>query len=287
VAGTGKPFFLACGFWRPHLPFNAPKRYWDLYDAEKLILAENRFWPENLPELCQNSPEMFEYAGIEGFPGDDAFHRKALHGYYACVSYVDAQVGRVLAALKEEGLDKNTLVVLTGDHGWNLGEHNFWGKHNTLQNSLHVPLIIKAPAYQGGDHSPALVEYIDIFPTLVDLAGLAIPAHVEGLSLTPLLDQPATPWKDALYFFWNDKKLDNKQVKLVDAVAIKTDRYLYTEWHHQGEVIDRMLFDHDQDPGENVNIAEKPEMLATIDHLSHRIEIFMESSSFRRIEKNN
>lgn len=277
-----KPFFLACGFWRPHLPFNAPKKYWDLYDPEKLALADNRFRPDNMSELCQNSTEMFEYAGIEGFPDDEAFHRKALHGYYASVSYVDAQVGRVLAALKTNGLDENTIVVLIGDHGWHLGEHNFWGKHNTLKNSLQAPLIVHAPGHQGGNHTSALVEYLDVYPTIVELAGLPIPDHVEGRSLTPLLANPGTKWKDALYFFWNDKQQENGKVKLVDAIAIKTDRFLYTEWHQDNEVIDRMLFDHENDPDENQNIAEDPGRQSIVKDLSKKIQRFVTSSSFRR-----
>ena len=282
LAKSDEPFFLACGFWRPHLPFNAPKKYWDLYDPQKLPLADNRFIPKNLPELCQNSPEMYEYAGIDGFPDDEAFHRKALHGYYASVSYVDAQVGRLLDALKANNLDENTIVVLIGDHGWHLGEHNFWGKHNTLKNALEAPLIVRAPGYEGGKHSFALVEYLDIYPTLVQLAGLPLPDHVEGRSLTPLLENPGTPWKDALYFFWNDKERINGKVKLVDAIAVKTDRFLYTEWYQENKVIDRMLFDHESDPQENVNIAGYPEMQATVKDLSERIKKFMESVSFRR-----
>jgi len=283
LAEAEEPFFLACGFWRPHLPFNAPKKYWDLYDPAQLTMAANRFPPSNLPELCQNSVEMFEYAGIEGFPEAEAFHRQALHGYYASVSYVDAQVGRVLAALNANGLDDNTIVVLIGDHGWHLGEHNFWGKHNTLQNALHSPLIVRAPGHPGGNHSSALVEYLDVYPTLVELTGLPVPDQVEGRSFAPLLDQPATPWKDALFFFWNDRKYENgRMVKLVDALAIKTDRFLYTEWHDEGEVIDRMLFDHENDPQENVNIADDPEMQSTVRDLHQRIEAFRASSSFQR-----
>jgi arylsulfatase A-like enzyme len=281
-AESNEPFFLACGFWRPHLPFNAPKKYWDLYEPEKLAMADNRFRAKNLPQLCQNSIEMFEYAGIDGFPDDDAFHRKALHGYYACVSYIDAQVGKLLAALKENGLDKNTVVVLIGDHGWHLGEHNFWGKHNTLNNALHSPLIIRAPGYPGGKHSLALTQYIDLYPTLADIVGLDIPVHTEGRSLAPLLENPGMAWRDALFFFWNEKQHENNKVKLVDAIAVKTDRFLYTEWHEKGEVVDCMLFDHKIDPGENINIAGKPDMHNTVKDLSKRIEDFMASTSFRR-----
>lgn len=242
LAESEEPFFLACGFWRPHLPFNAPKKYWDLYDPDELKLATNRFRPENLPELCQNSPEFYEYASYEGFPDDEAFQRKALHGYYACVSYMDTLVGKVLSALKDNGLDKNTVVVLIGDHGWHLGEHNYWGKHNTLDNSLRSPLIVRAPGHSKGNRSSALVEYIDIYPSLLELAGFDLPEMIEGTSFVPLLDDPDAAWKDALYFYWNDKKLENGKTRLVDTIAIKTDRFLYTEWHDEGERIDKHAF---------------------------------------------
>jgi arylsulfatase A-like enzyme len=268
--------------WRPHLPFNAPKKYWDLYDPEKLPLADNRFIPENLPDLCQNSPEMYEYAGIDGFPDGETFHRKALHGYYACVSYVDALVGRLLDALKANNLDENTIVVLIGDHGWHLGEHNFWGKHNTLKNALHSPLIVRTPGYPESNHSPALVEYLDVYPTLVQLAGLPLPDHVEGRSLAPLLENPDLPWKDALYFFWNDKQKDKGKLDRVDAVAVKTAQFLYTEWHQENKVIDRMLFDHQSDPQENVNIAGDPGRQNVVKDLSKRIKNFMALSFFKR-----
>ena len=282
LAKSDEPFFLACGFWRPHLPFNAPKKYWDLYDPEKLKLATNRFLPKNLPELCQNSPEFYEYAGFEGFPDEEAFHRKALHGYYACVSYVDTLVGKVLTALKDNDLDKNTVVVLIGDHGWHLGEHNYWGKHNTLQNALRSPLILRAPGHSKGNRSPALVEYIDLYPTLLELAGIAPPENIEGRSFVPLLDRPATAWKAALFFYWNDKKLENGKTRLVDSIAIKTDRFLYTEWHDGGERINSMLYDHENDPQENTNIVGESGMQTTVRDLRQKIEVFKETSSFQR-----
>jgi iduronate 2-sulfatase len=282
----GQPFFLACGFWRPHLPFNAPQRYWDLYDAEKLILAPNRFPIENLPDLVMNSPEFSEYAGIDGFPTSEAFHRKALHGYLACVSYVDAQVGLILDALDAQGLDQNTIVALIGDHGWHLGEHNFWGKHNTLNNALKAPFILRAPGHPEGIRSSALVEYLDLYPTLVELAGLALPDGLEGRSLTPLLNNPGQPWRESIVFYWNDRKLEDGKWRLVDAIAIKTDRFLYTEWRESGKIIDHMLFDHEQDPLESVNIADEPKSQPTIRHLHDLIEEFLTSSSFQRRERN-
>ncbi len=136
LAKMKEPFFLACGFWRPHLPFNAPKKYWDLYDREKIALAENRFRPKNAPKSLRGSTELSgQYSATQGFPKDEDFHRLARHGYYACVSYIDAQVGKILESLVELGLYQNTIVVIWGDHGFHLGEHNFWGKHNTMNHS--------------------------------------------------------------------------------------------------------------------------------------------------------
>jgi len=242
-----KPFFLACGFWRPHLPFNAPKKYWDLYQREDVEMATNRFRPENLPSPCRTSGEIDRYALTNERKQTEEFHKEARHAYYACVSYIDAQVGRVLAALDDLGLAENTIIVLWGDHGWNLGEHDFWGKHNTLHNSLHAPLVVCAPGTRQASSTDRLVEFVDIFPSLCELAGLPIPGHAEGRSFVPLLTDPGKQWKEAVFSHWTGCE------------AVKTDRYLYTEWKKDGKVTHRMLFDHETDPLENVNIAERPE----------------------------
>ena len=241
---SGKPFFLACGFWRPHLPFNAPKKYWDLYSRGKIRLADNRFAPENLPSVCRTSGEIDNYALTGARKQMDEFHREARHAYYASVSFVDAQVGKVLASLDSLGLAENTIVVLWGDHGWNLGEHNFWGKHNTLNNSVHAPLIVCAPGSKAGNPSNQLVEFIDIYPTLCALTKLPAPAHLQGENFAPLLQNPAAEFKSAVFMKWNGCN------------AVKTDRYLYTEWQKNGKVTHRMLFDHQLDPDENKNIAD-------------------------------
>ena len=160
----GKPFFMACGFWKPHLPFNAPKKYWDLYDREKIPVANNRFRPAGLPDEVKNSGEIYAYARTT--TADDIyFQKEAKHGYYACLSYVDAQIGKVLDALDELGLANNTIVVLLGDHGWHLGEHNFLGKHNLMDRSTHVPLIVRVPGLKKGK-TKSMVEFVDLYPTL-------------------------------------------------------------------------------------------------------------------------
>lgn len=240
LAGSDRPFFLACGFSRPHLPFNAPKRYYDLYNPQELELADNRFAISDKPAECRNSDEIRSYSQLEGWPDGESFHRKARHGYYACVSYVDALIGRILEELKTLDLDQNTIIVLWGDHGWHLGEHNFWGKHNTLNNALQAPLIVRAPGQRQGLASNALVEFVDIYPSLCELAGLPQPGHtLDGRSFVPLLKDPDQSWKEAVFSEWGTGK------------AVKTDRYLYTEWTSGS----RMLFDHVTDPDENTNIA--------------------------------
>ncbi|WP_094760455.1 sulfatase [Sedimentisphaera salicampi] len=244
LSKSDKPFFLACGFSRPHLPFNAPKKYYDLYDPQKIKLAENRFSIKNKPNECRNSGEVLSYSQTQGWPEKEEFHRKALHGYYACVSYVDALIGRILDELKAQGQDKNTIVTVLGDHGWHLGEHNFWGKHNTLNNALHSPLIIRTPDKLEKHSTDALVEFVDIYPSLCELAGLPYPKthQLEGLSFAPLIKNPELKWKQAAYSEWGTGR------------AVKTDRYLYTEWKNGS----KMLYDHIADPHENVNIASNP-----------------------------
>jgi len=253
---AGKPFFLACGFWRPHLPFNAPKKYWDMYKRKDVAPAANRFGPKDLKAPCRTSREIDGYALAGKRKLTEEFHKEARHAYYACVSYVDAQIGRVVAALGSLGLSDNTIIVLWGDHGWNLGEHDFWGKHNTLHNSLHAPLIVCAPGARKANRTDRLVEFVDIYPTLCELTGIPIPGHVQGRSFVPLMNDPRRKWKPAVFCKWSGCQ------------AVKTDRYLYTEWRKGGKVTHRMLFDHKTDLMENTNIAASPEAKQTVDRLS-------------------
>ena len=174
----------------------------------------------------------------------------------ACVSYTDAQIGRVLDTLEQSGQADNTIVILWGDHGWNLGEHMLWCKHCNFKTSLQTPMIVKAPGKRKNQQSPALAEFVDIFPTLCDLAGLPIPRQCEGSSFAPLLEKPDTPWKEAVFSQWQE------------GATIKTKDYSYTEWtHDNGEPYAQMLYDHRTDPDENVNIADMPknkELVATL-----------------------
>src|SRR5204863_4900457 len=185
VANNPKqPFFLAVGFLKPHLPFCAPKKYWDLYDPAKFKLAERRTPPDGAPAFAPtNFGELRNYAGMPEkgpVPDDDA--RKLIHGYHAAVSYMDAQLGRVLTALEKDGLAENTIIVLWGDHGWHLGDHGQWCKHTNYEEAAHIPLIVCAPGAKAGAVAKGLVETVDLYPTLCELAGVAAPPGLEGQS---------------------------------------------------------------------------------------------------------
>lgn len=254
LAGGGRPFFLALGFHKPHLPFNAPRRYWDLYDPCSLPLAPNPFAPEGVtPFSLADYGELRGYFGVPA-RGDipESLARRLVHGYCACVSYMDAQLGRVLAALSRCGLRENTVVMLWGDHGWKLGEHNSWCKHTNFEIDTRAPLLVSDPDMKAaGERTRALVEFVDIYPTLSRLCGLGIPAHCEGTSFAPLLDDPHLPGKHAAFSQYPRKN--------VMGYAVRTDRYRYVEWRDRatGEIMARELYDHEKDSPENVNIAEK------------------------------
>ena len=247
LAKMDKPFFLAAGFLKPHLPFNAPKKYWDLYDEQTIELATNDYRPKNAPDAAMhNWGELRNYTDIprEGRLTDEKA-RRLVHGYYACVSYTDAQIGKVLQALEDLGLADNTIVILWGDHGWNLREHGLWCKHANFETALRTPLMIKVPEIRGGTRTNALTEFVDIYPSLCELAALPVPHHVEGMSFVPLLSNPDQRWKSQIFS------------KYYDGFSVKNDRYRYTEWSDStGQVYARMLYDHEQDPMENVNVAE-------------------------------
>lgn len=239
---AGKPFFLACGFVRPHLPFYAPKKYWDLYNRDSIQIATNRYRPENAPKQLNSSGEFRGYNYGEYDPKTEAFHKMMKHGYLASVSYSDKLVGDVLKELERLGLAENTIVVIWGDHGWHLGEHEFWGKHNTLHNALQVPLIIKVPGVTSGKHTKALVETVDVFPTLCELAKVEIPASVMGISFKGVLKDPTIDFREGVY----------ARFKVADAIVTKGFNYSIYE---NGE---EMLYNHKIDPQENVNVIADP-----------------------------
>ncbi|MBM3735843.1 MAG: sulfatase [Acidobacteria bacterium] len=257
IARKPQPFFLAVGFSKPHLPFISPKKYWDLYDPAKIQLAPNPYRPKDAPEYAlTTSGELRNYAGIpaEG-PVSDALARQLKHGYYAAASYTDAQIGKVLDELDRLNLTGNTIIVLWGDHGWKLGEHGEWCKHSNVENDTNAPLLLSTPGMkQPGKRTNRLVEFVDIFPTLADLAGLPLPAHLEGTSFKPLLDDPNRSWKSAAFSQYP------RQQRYM-GYSMRTDRYRLTVWldrndHSRTEAVE--LYDHQTDPQENRNIAKDP-----------------------------
>ena len=265
-----KPFFLAVGFRKPHLPFTAPKKYWDMYDPQKLKLAENPFFPEGVtPYTMNNYGELRNYYNMPRGEErvNDELARHLIHGYYACVSFIDAQIGRIVDELERLGLKDNTIIVLWGDHGWKLGEHDSWCKHTNFEIDCNAPLLISDPQMTKKRlRTRALTEFIDIYPTLCDLTGLPKPDHLEGYSFKPLMENPDLPWKTAATSVWVENKYRNDLEAQIIGYALKTDRYRYIEWRRTktGEILARELYDHQVDPAENKNVAEKAEYGATV-----------------------
>ncbi len=244
-----QPFFLAVGFLKPHLPFVCPQKYWDLYPADSIKLPETYHRPEGAPnEAIHSFGEMRAYAGIPGKgPVSNETALNLIRGYYACVSFTDAQIGRVLDELDRLKLTDNTIVVLWGDHGWNLGEHTLWCKHCCFETSMRAPLIVSAPGFKRGAMTQGLTEFIDIYPSLCELAGLSKPGHLEGRSFVPLLKNPDAAWKEFAIG------------RFGPGDTIRTDRHRFTEYSGKGGApIARMLYDHEEDPAEDRNISEKP-----------------------------
>jgi iduronate 2-sulfatase len=199
-----QPFFLGLGLVKPHLDFKAPKRYWDLYDPAEIKLATQTEPPKNGSATGLHA--SFELRTRHGIPKSgpigDELARTLLHGYYACVSYIDAQIGRMVKALEEHGVRDNTIIIVWGDHGWHLGDMGIWGKATNYEIAARVPLIIWTPGMKDGTRgqsSDALVELIDMYPTLCDLAGLEKPSHLEGHSFAALLEDPQREWKKAAF----------------------------------------------------------------------------------------
>ncbi len=245
-------FFLAVGFYKPHLPFNAPKKYWDLYDPEKIPIADYREMPENVnSDICLHSNRnSYEPRGTYTWPGDTLWwqvtpeREKTLkHGYCAAVSYVDAQIGKVLNELKNLGLDKNTIVVLWGDHGWHLGDYGIWGKHTNFDIALNSPLIIKQPQMnQPGVFADGIVETVDIFPTLAVLCQIRPPENLEGMSLRPAIENPESKIKEYA--------ISEREAFGSYGISVRTEKYRLMVWTDQstGDTIDINLFENNEKP---------------------------------------
>ena len=264
-----KPFFLAVGMLKPHLPFVAPKKYWDLYDPAKIYVPAFQKLPAGAPGFVgHTNGELKSYADIpKNGAIDDALARRLRHGYYAAISYMDAQVGLVLDALEKEGLADNTVIVLWGDHGWQLGEHGLWHKHTNFEVSARSPLIISAPGQKAvGRKSLSLAEFIDIYPTLADLCGLPKPKDVEGVSLKPVLDDAAASVRPVAISQY--PRSDGG--KSLMGYSIRDDRWRLTLWRDRKDnsINATELYDEVGDPHETVNVATKPELAEVIARLT-------------------
>ena len=226
-----QPFFLAVGFFKPHLPFNAPKKYWDLHDPKAFALVGQSERAKGAPGAAY--PDQRELGGYQGVPKNERVSAKQggdlRHGYYACVSYVDAQIGRLLMALESHGLKDNTIVVILGDHGFSLGEAGHWCKKTNFELDTHVPLLIRTPGMkQPGTATEAMVEFVDLFPTLAELTGLSVPADLDGRSFAPSLDNPAAPGRSAV-LSQHTRPWSPGAPKIM-GYSLRTKSYRYTRW---------------------------------------------------------
>ncbi len=264
----GTPFFIAAGFARPHLPFSAPKKYWDLYDPAKLLMPENEELPEGAPKVAgKRGGEIRNYFPVpdKGKPEQisDKVKRELIHGYYASTSYVDAQIGKVIDELDRLGLAENTIIVLWGDHGFHLGDLGIWTKHTNYEQANRIPILISAPGVTKPNTSTRqLAESVDLFPTLAELAGLPAPAgpqKIDGKSLVPVLKDPDARVRDHAFHAYPKAKMGR---------AIRTERYRLVEWKKPGAapgtaVVE--LYDYESDPLETKNhAADQPDVVADL-----------------------
>ena len=260
----GKPFFLAVGFVKPHLPFNAPKKYWDLYDPNSITLPENSPFPESAPQRANHKwGELRSYIDIpKSGPVSDAIAKKLIHGYYASVSYVDAQIGVLINGLTELGLRENTVIVLVGDHGWSLSDHGLWAKHSNFEVALQVPLIISDSGLPKAARTNSIAELVDIYPTLCELTAGESPTHLQGSSLVSALKSPDKLFKNKALARWQKGE------------TLIVDQMFYTEWQRKGKVVSKMLYNHETDPNETINLANDPAYLSIVKALSQQLQQF-------------
>ena len=270
------PFFMCVGFAKPHLPFAAPKRYWDLYRRDQFEVPE-RTLPADAPSLAFTVwGELRSYLGMpkEG-PLSDAQTRELKHGYAASVSFADAQVGKVLGELDQLGLRKNTIVVLWGDHGYKLGEYGAWCKHTNLELDTRVPFIVSAPSFAGGERSDSLIEMVDVFPTLAKLTGGDIPDSCDGKSLEAILSKPTTSIRTFA--------LSQYPRGTTMGYSLRNERWRYTEWFNSKskKVVARELYDHQMSSLANQNLASDPKHAELIGGLSKQLDVAGRTTSRR------
>lgn len=277
-AKSGENFFLTVGFCKPHLHFVAPKKYWDMIDPEIIELAEFRERAKNSPSFAYHQfGELRSYTDIpNGFnnPVPDEKQRELIHGYYACVAFIDAQIGKILETLDDTGLAENTIVVLWGDHGYHLGDHGMWNKHSNFEQATFAPLIISAPGYSGNQKTTGMTEMVDTFPTLVELAGLEAPYELEGDSLVPVMKDPEISVKE--YAVSQYPRSGGRM-----GYALRTDRYRLVMWmkynwrttmpFNSGALEAVELYDYEKDPLETINVADNPEYADVVEDMRKKM----------------
>ncbi len=264
---TNQPFFLAVGFFKPHLPFVAPKRYWDLYEGKALPLSPSPDMPlTSVPPSVHSSGEMFNNyqdqpeKGGRGIRLSDEYALQLRRAYFAAVSYADAQVGKLMKALKETGLEENTIVVVWGDHGWHLGDHTVWGKHTLFERSLRSTLMIKTPHMSApGTSTDAIVETVDIYPTLLELCEIEAHNELSGKSLLPVLKNPSENLGKAALGYWKG------------GISMRTEQYRLTKWKAENEIYTE-LYDHQKDRYEMENVAGREEYQTVLKDLEQQLQ---------------
>ncbi|PHN01244.1 sulfatase [Flavilitoribacter nigricans] len=287
LAKTDQPFYFGLGYFRPHLPFAVPKKYWDLYDPGSIPLAPNPDIPEGAPIWSMNS--MYELRHYDGFGHighptsayrmSEDTARILKHGYYASVSYVDALLGDLIDHLKALNLYDNTIIIVWGDHGWKLGDHNSWGKMTNYNIDLQVPLIVRYPGQEKrGVQTSAIVELVDMFPSLCELAGIEIPDYAQGTSFVPLLEDPERAWKTAAFSQFHRRPRVAADGGRYMGYSINTPDYHYIEWYTwdhrtgtRGEYVKAELYDRRNDPHEKENVADREASAAVVQDLSAQL----------------
>lgn len=282
-----KPFFLGVGFAKPHLPFVAPKKYWDMYDRKDIHVHPFQSKTSDAVDMAYHRcGELKGYTDIpnsfNSHSGDPKTHlaedkqRELIHGYYACTSYVDAQIGKLLDALEATGQSENTIVVLWGDHGFHLGDHGLWHKHTNFEQATRSPLIISAPGIEK-QTTKAPTEFIDIFPTLCELAGLPTPEKIDGKSLVSMMEKPDVSVKPFAVSQYSNKGCMG--------YSIRTERFRYTEWiknwrtfkpYDPDLVLGRELYDYEKDSGETMNLVDQPEYETESKEMHEMLKSFFE-----------
>ena len=297
-----KPFFMAVGFRKPHLPFVSPKKYWDLYKREELPVAEFQEQAVNSKDFgYQNSGELSSYSGVKEFAKYDKKdgnriglaiekQKELVHAYYAAVSYTDAQVGVLLNTLEKLGTLNNTIIVLWGDHGWHLGDHDMWGKHTNYEQATKAPLIIAAPGLKAGQ-SKSITEFVDVFPTLCELSGGNVPAYLDGKSLVPVMKNNKVSVKEYAMSQY-PRKMDKADIKPEDGkgklmgYSMRTEQYRYTVWlknftsdqeYSANKVYTKELYDYVKDPLEKVNVANDEKYAVTAADLDKKLLAYFKS----------